>query len=79
MHSYLRRFLPLAIGLIGTLLLAPLATSQPQDIGERDELRSFLEQTINTADSFEDRYDAEVWLIECRRASSDLSKIRRRA
>lgn len=64
MHSYLRRFLPLAIGLIGTLLLAPLATSQPQDIGERDELRSFLEQTINTADSFEDRYDAEVWLID---------------
>ncbi|MEH6569234.1 MAG: lytic transglycosylase domain-containing protein [Halioglobus sp.] len=46
------------------LLLAPLATAQPRDSGERDALRSFLEQTINTADSFEDRYDAEVWFID---------------
>jgi soluble lytic murein transglycosylase-like protein len=46
------------------LLLTPLGTAQPQDRGERDELQTFLEQTINTADSFEDRYDAEVWLID---------------
>ena len=52
------------IALVCSLLLAPLCTAQPQDREERDELRNFLEQTINTADSFEDRYDAEVWLID---------------
>jgi hypothetical protein len=39
----------------------PIA-AQPADEQERAELRSFLVQTIDTADSFEDRYDAEVWL-----------------
>lgn len=52
------------IALACSLLLAPLCIAQPQDRGERDELRTFLERTINTADSFEDRYDAEVWLID---------------
>ena len=28
------------------------------------ELRSFLEQTIHGASSFQDRYDAEVWLVD---------------
>ena len=28
------------------------------------ELRSVLKQTINEADSFEDRFDAEVWLVD---------------
>lgn len=46
------------------MLFVPLAIAQPKDSAERDELRSFLEQTINAADSFEDRYDAEVWLID---------------
>ena len=50
--------------LLCTILFIPIATAQPQDSAERDELRNFLEQTINTADSFEDRYDAEVWLID---------------
>ncbi|QIB67570.1 lytic transglycosylase domain-containing protein [Kineobactrum salinum] len=27
-------------------------------------MRDFLDQTINSADSFEDRYDAEVWLVD---------------
>jgi soluble lytic murein transglycosylase-like protein len=38
--------------------------AQPRDAHEREELRSFLEQTISNADSFGDRYDAEVWLID---------------
>ncbi|MEE8060128.1 MAG: lytic transglycosylase domain-containing protein [Pseudomonadales bacterium] len=31
---------------------------------EQDELRQFLKNTINGADSFEDRFDAEVWLVD---------------
>ncbi|MEH6580999.1 MAG: transglycosylase SLT domain-containing protein [Halioglobus sp.] len=38
--------------------------AQPADANERAELRSFLEETLNGADSFEDRYDAEVWLVD---------------
>lgn len=29
-----------------------------------DELRSLLSKAINSADSFEDRFDAEVWLLD---------------
>lgn len=39
-------------------------TAQPQDAAERAALRDFLERTISAADSFEDRYDAEVWLVD---------------
>ena len=49
--------------LIGIALVAG-AGAQPQDQAELTALRSFLEQTINGADSFEDRYDAEVWLVD---------------
>jgi soluble lytic murein transglycosylase-like protein len=31
---------------------------------EHERLRSFLEATINNADSFQDRFDAEVWLVD---------------
>jgi soluble lytic murein transglycosylase-like protein len=31
---------------------------------EREELRQFLESTISDSDSFEDRYAAEVWLVD---------------
>lgn len=34
------------------------------DKQEHDELRQFLKQTISAADSFEDRFDAEVWLVD---------------
>jgi soluble lytic murein transglycosylase-like protein len=40
------------------------ALAQPADLQERAELRKFLEQTIHGADSFQDRYDAEVWLVD---------------
>ncbi len=46
------------------LLFACAAASQPADEKEREELRAFLDSTINGAHSFEDRYDAEVWLVD---------------
>ena len=50
--------------LIGLLIaLAAPASAQP-DEAEREALRSFLESTISGADSFTDRYDAEVWLVD---------------
>lgn len=51
---------------ICALLLALCASAfgQPADQQERAELRSFLEETITGADSFQDRYDAEVWLVD---------------
>ncbi len=48
-----------------TLLLITLNSSaQPADDEEHAALRAFLEQTISGAESFEDRYDAEVWLVD---------------
>nr|WP_229801921.1 MULTISPECIES: lytic transglycosylase domain-containing protein [Halioglobus] len=38
--------------------------SQPADDQERAELRDFLDSTINSAQSFDDKYDAEVWLVD---------------
>lgn len=59
-----------ALGLCGLWLallasLLPVAAlAQPADPEEREALRSFLDTTINSADSFTDRYDAEVWLVD---------------
>ena len=53
-----------ATALLLALLFSPLTLSQPADATERAELRQFLEQTIDGADSFEDRFDAEVWLVD---------------
>jgi soluble lytic murein transglycosylase-like protein len=52
-----------AMVMAGALLCLP-AMAQPEDQAERAELRDFLEQTIHGADSFQDRYDAEVWLVD---------------
>ncbi|MEH6584915.1 MAG: lytic transglycosylase domain-containing protein [Halioglobus sp.] len=46
------------------LIMAGPALGQPADEQEREELRSFLESTISDASSFDDRYDAEVWLVD---------------
>ncbi len=47
------------------LLASPAATASTADTDrEQAELRNFLEQTITESDSFEDRYDAEVWLVD---------------
>ena len=48
----------------GLLLACTSALSQDFDPVERAELRAFLESTIKGADSFVDRYDAEVWLVD---------------
>ena len=53
-----------AAALFLALLFSPVTLSQPADETERAELRQFLEQTIDGADSFEDRFDAEVWLVD---------------
>ena len=34
------------------------------DARQQAELRAFLKDTINQADSFNDRFDAEVWLVD---------------
>ncbi len=54
----------LVLVLTGVLLGAVSAWAQPADEQERALLRTFLEQTISRADSFQDRYDAEVWLVD---------------
>ena len=45
-------------------LAAQEASAQPRDAEERAQLRAFLDRTINSANSFQDRYDAEVWLVD---------------
>ena len=55
----LRRLLAAAL-----LLACAGAVAQEFDPVERAELRAFLESTIRGADSFSDRYDAEVWLVD---------------
>ena len=48
------------------LLLAIPVASAASTVSDEEQadLRAFLEQTINASDSFEDRYDAEVWLVD---------------
>ncbi len=55
----LKRILVL-LSLLG-VLLSP-ATSQAKQVDP--ELRQWLDAAINRADSFEDRFDAEVWLLD---------------
>lgn len=45
-------------------LFSLASSAQPQDPAERAELREFLEDTIVGANSFADRFDAEVWLVD---------------
>ena len=56
--------------LFNFILFLALATAvaananQSIDREDKKELRAFLKKTINNADSFEDRFDAEVWLVD---------------
>ena len=51
--------------LLPALLLALTSLAWPnQVLTEHEQLRRFLDQAINRADSFEDRFDAEVWLVD---------------
>jgi soluble lytic murein transglycosylase-like protein len=40
------------------------AAGIPRDEQERAEMREFLKAAINKSDSFADRFDAEVWLLD---------------
>ena len=57
-----------------SLLLSVVVCAQPSPSGDRarpqvdSELRQLLIDTINQSDSFEDRFDAEVWLVSKRDA-----------
>lgn len=58
MHSILNRLLILFLPLV--LLISSTTNAQQID----SELRTLLKDTINQADSFGDRFDAEVWLVD---------------
>lgn len=50
---------PLLLALAAGAAAAPLPEGE-----ERAALRAFLERTIHESDSFQDRYAAEVWLVD---------------
>jgi len=55
------------LALVLALAAAPLTAAAgglPRDEQERAEMRVFLQQAINKSDSFADRFDAEVWLLD---------------
>jgi hypothetical protein len=57
MPSWLIAALIFALALSGPAHAAPTAPPEP-------ELRDLLARTIGAADSFEHRFDAEVWLMD---------------
>jgi soluble lytic murein transglycosylase-like protein len=61
--TLLRHTLP-ALLLAGLALCPHARAQQPADELERQALRQFLEETIDGAAGFEDRFDAEVWLVD---------------
>jgi len=51
----------------GTALSQAMVATAPQSAdsqADHEQLRLFLENTITSADSFQDRFDAEVWLVD---------------
>jgi soluble lytic murein transglycosylase-like protein len=52
------------LGLLTSVFICAGVQAQPADAQEREALRLFLEQTIDGAKSFDDRFDAEVWLVD---------------
>tara|TARA_R110000868_G_scaffold120477_4_gene319888 strand:- start:45080 stop:45670 length:591 start_codon:yes stop_codon:yes gene_type:complete len=61
----MRNFIIASI-LLWPLALAPMATANTPlgNSAEQAELRDFLKKTISSADSFDDRFHAEVWLVD---------------
>lgn len=53
----------LAITLIASLSLSPLAEPTAASLKPDRELVTLLKQAVNSADSFADKYDAHVWLV----------------
>ena len=66
--SSLKKFraLNLALLLAGSIgfTAEAVAGGMPKDEQERAEMRVFLHDAINKSDSFADRFDAEVWLLD---------------
>lgn len=58
--------LGLCLSIIAVTSLAATRQGLAADIAhaEHEALRQFLEQTVGQANSFEDRFDAEVWLLD---------------
>lgn len=56
----------LFLGLLATVQFCAAASNDndSKKLREQTELRDFLKSTINSASSFEDRFDAEVWLVD---------------
>lgn len=53
-----------ALSCLVLVTLANISVAQPTDNPPVDaELRALLKNTIEASDSFEDRFDAEVWLV----------------
>ncbi len=46
------------------LLIAGTSWTQPQDPAERAALTAYLKEALHRDDSFQDRFDAEVWLTD---------------
>jgi soluble lytic murein transglycosylase-like protein len=46
------------------LLLPQLVNANGQPASDHEDLRLLLKEAIDGADSFEDRFDAEVWLLD---------------
>ena len=58
-YRYLGTFFISTLLLLGTHVAAAATMERPDA-----ELRALLEKTINESDSFKDRFDAEVWLMD---------------
>ncbi len=50
--------------MLSLLLALPLAATADATRQEHENLRAFLDQAINQSQSFDDRFDAEVWLVD---------------
>ncbi|ARN75074.1 lytic transglycosylase domain-containing protein [Oceanicoccus sagamiensis] len=57
------RFAALTVVFLSMLAAWAHAASPPSP-ADQQELRDFLKSTINASDSFEDRFAAEVWLVD---------------
>lgn len=62
--SSLRCWHVLRAGLLLSALVSTSAAESAPTAAPEPELRELLARTIDAADSFEHRYDAEVWLID---------------
>jgi soluble lytic murein transglycosylase-like protein len=61
------RLLPALLATLGlTVFAAPGIAADTGDVqgSDREDLRRFLENTIQASDSFPDRFAAEVWLVD---------------